>query len=293
MVSLDDSAYIAQIAKKHYDAEVSQAFYALWGGEFINVAVYDNVDKKELKSPTPQTINNASLETSKCFIEALPNSEHIRGGQVVDMGAGYGGTARWIAQTYDCNVHCVEISEKECARNRQLTEASNLAHKVNIIQGSFTQVPLPDSSVDLVISQDCFVHTNLSLFKEAVVEANRLLKPFGFFLFTDIIKRDHCKKEEIANVHDRFHIQEMGSPTSYLEILVNQGFEIWKVDVDNKQISQHYQMVLDVVNSNQDKFNGLDPMYVERVYDGLRSMVCAGERNLIAHGLFLAQKPSS
>eukprot|EP01025_Chloroclados_australasicus_P055993 TRINITY_DN6876_c1_g2_i3.p3 TRINITY_DN6876_c1_g2~~TRINITY_DN6876_c1_g2_i3.p3 ORF type:complete len:127 (-),score=14.97 TRINITY_DN6876_c1_g2_i3:32-412(-) len=112
MVSLDDSAYIAQIAKKHYDAEVSQAFYALWGGEFINVAVYDNVDKKELKSPTPQTINNASLETSKCFIEALPNSEHIRGGQVVDMGAGYGGTARWIAQTYDCNVHCVEISEK-------------------------------------------------------------------------------------------------------------------------------------------------------------------------------------
>lgn len=79
--------------------------------------------------------------------------------------------------------------------------AENKAHSgltnVEFLKGEIEAIPLPDNSVDVIIS-NCVI--NLSSDKDKVLkEAFRVLKPGGRFAVTDIVVRGEMPKEIMGN----------------------------------------------------------------------------------------------
>lgn len=64
---------------------------------------------------------------------------------------------------------------------------------------SYTDTKEDDSCMDLVVSQDSFLHAGARR-EDAIKEAARILKPGGLFVFTDIMQTDGCDPVDLQEV---------------------------------------------------------------------------------------------
>jgi sarcosine/dimethylglycine N-methyltransferase len=135
---------VVETARAYYNSDDADNFYFhVWGGEDIHIGLYETPD---------EAIRDASRRT----VERMAGLVSGLGAdsRVLDMGAGYGGAARYLAKTYGCKVTALNLSETENERDRQMNREQGLDHLIDVVDGSFEDVPLPDGSVDLVWSQD-------------------------------------------------------------------------------------------------------------------------------------------
>ena len=64
---------------------------------------------------------------------------------------------------------------------------------------SFFDTGMPDSSCDVVISQEAFLHAG-SERPRAIAEAARVLKPGGRMVFTDYMQAENAEAEDLQMV---------------------------------------------------------------------------------------------
>ena len=85
-----------------------------------------------------------------------------------------------------------------CWRWRARTRRKAGVTNVEFLKGEIEQIPLPDNSVDVIIS-NCAI--NLSADKDRVLrEAFRVLKPGGRFAVSDVVVRGRFPAEIEAHV---------------------------------------------------------------------------------------------
>ncbi|NEP37606.1 class I SAM-dependent methyltransferase, partial [Moorena sp. SIO3B2] len=167
-------------AQTYYDgAETDRLYATFWGGEHITYGIYKSSD---------EPIHDASKRTVETIAQTLENL--APDSRVIDLGAGYGGAARYLAKTYGCSVCCLNLSERQNQRNRQLNQEQNLAHLVEVTQGSFEDIPYPDNSFNIVWSQDAILHSSDRT--QVFEEIKRVLQPGGELIFTDPMQRETC-----------------------------------------------------------------------------------------------------
>ncbi len=108
-----------------------------------------------------------------------------RGSIVLDVGAGLGGAARWLATHLDCHVTCLDLTPEYCEAAEALTDFTGLALLVEVHQGDARQTPFDDCSFDLVWAQNAFmnIEDKASLFHEL----HRVLKPGGKLAFMEVM----------------------------------------------------------------------------------------------------------
>ncbi|MBV8876746.1 MAG: class I SAM-dependent methyltransferase [Gammaproteobacteria bacterium] len=99
------------------------------------------------------------------------------GEEVLDIGSGIGGPARWIAVRHGCRVTGVDITPAFCAAARKLNVACGLMKQVTIIDGDATALPLPDKSFDRAYSHGVIM--SIAEKSKFFREAFRVLKPGG------------------------------------------------------------------------------------------------------------------
>jgi arsenite methyltransferase len=151
----------------------------------------------EERTDLPELAVRASLGCGNPFFVA-----DLRPGEtVLDLGSGGGLDALLSARRVGSSgkAYGLDMTDEmlELARRNA---ASAGADNVEFLQGTIEEIPLPDASVDVIIS-NCVI--NLSVDKRAVfAQMYRVLRPGGRVGVADVVAEDHLSPAERAERGD-------------------------------------------------------------------------------------------
>ncbi len=266
-------------AEEYYDSTSADEFYKnVWGGEDIHIGLYAN-DSEAIAPASHRTVTTMAEQ-----IDGLGADT-----RVIDLGAGYGGSARHLATAYGCHVACLNLSETQNDLNRAKNAAANLTDKIDVIHGSFEDVPAENGSYDVVWSQDAILHSGDR--PKVMDEINRILKPGGQVIFTDPMQADDCPDGVLQPILDRIHLETLGSFAFYRAELGQRGFEEVSVQPLVHQLRTHYARVAEELRARYDEavsWSGRD--YVDNMLMGLGYWVDGANNGYLAWGIIHFRK---
>jgi glycine/sarcosine/dimethylglycine N-methyltransferase len=263
-------------ARDYYNSSDADTFYAaIWGGEDIHVGLYDDATTD---------IATASRRTVDYLADKL---DLPPGTRVLDLGAGFGGAARQLAANHGCHVTCLNLSEVENARKRELNVDQNLDQQIEVVDGSFEDLPFEDNRFDVVWSQDAMLHSGDR--SRVLEEAARVLRPGGQLIFTDPMASDGCSREALLPILKRLKLDTMGTPAFYRRELTRLGLTSVEFDELTPQLVAHYQRVLDETSRQEAELSGrISQDYLDNMKVGLQHWVSGGRDGHLVWGVFLA-----
>lgn len=270
-----------ETARQYYNSADADAFYALiWGGEDIHIGLYERLDE-DIAAASRRTVEHMAVR-----LGPLGGNR-----QVLDLGAGYGGAARYLASTYGVKVTALNLSEVENERHRKLNEEAGLTERIEVLDGDFADIPCEDGLFDIAWSQDALLHSDR---RGAVFgEVDRVLKPGGQFVFTDPMQADDCPPGVLQPVLDRIHLESLGTPGFYRDRAAGLGWRDLGFSDHTPQLVNHYRRVLEETQRAGAAFgNRISAAYIERMKKGLSHWVAAGEAGHLVWGIMHFDKPA-
>jgi len=277
----DGYSSVVKTAQDYYNSDDADNFYYhVWGGEDIHIGIYENLDE-DIAVASERTVE---VMASQCQLG--PGYQT----RVLDVGAGYGGSARWLARKYACHVTCLNLSESQNARNRSMTAEQGLADLVEVVDGNFEGIPATDRRFDLAWSQDAILHSSQ---RERVLdEVDRVLKPGGEFIFTDPMQADNCPQGVLQPVLERIHLDSFGSFAFYRQQARRLGWEEQGVLDLTPQLVTHYTRVRQELVKRRNALAGkISDEYMSRMIEGLGHWIDAGNNGYLAWGILHFRKP--
>lgn len=266
-------------AEDYYDSGSADEFYKnIWGGEDIHIGLYATPDEA-----IPEA-SRRTVETMAAELKGINASS-----RVLDLGAGYGGSGRYLAKTYGCEVVCLNLSETQNERNRLLNKEQGLDHLVSVVYGDFENPGMEDASFDYIWSQDAILHSgDRPLVMDQV---DRLLKPGGLFVFTDPMQSDDCPDGVLQPILDRIQLSTLGSFKFYRAELNKRGFEEVSVQDLTHQLRNHYNRVREELLKNREAAVGFSgETYVANMDKGLQHWVNGADKGYLAWGIINFRK---
>ena len=264
----------------YYDSEDANTFYtSIWGGEDLHIGCYE--ETSDIKAASTETVDRMARTLSKLDAES----------RVLDIGAGYGGSARRIAQIHGCDVSCLNISEAQNDVNRYKNRRAGLHDKITVVHGVFEEIPEGDNSFDIVWSQDAILHSGE---RETVLkEVFRVLKPGGEFVFTDPMQADEVPEGVLQPVYDRLNLTSLGSFGFYRKAAEAKGFEVLDQVEMTKNLRNHYARVREELAANYDQLlENASKAYLDKMLVGLENWVNAADKGYLAWGIQRFRKPA-
>jgi len=275
-----DTSSAVNTARQYYDSDDADTFYAtIWGGEDIHVGIYHGADEP-------------IATASRCTVEHMAATVPDLGPdtRVLDIGAGYGGAARYLASTFGCRVVALNLSAVENERNRRMNREQGLDGLIEVVDASFESIPADADAFDLVWSQDAILHSGAR--EQVIGEVARVLARGGHFVFTDPMQADDCPAGVLQPILDRIHLQSLGSPALYRRAAAAAGLQEVGFEELTPQLAEHYGRVLaETERREMELRRSVDAGYIERMKKGLRHWIEGGRRGHLAWGIFHFRKP--
>ena len=121
---------------------------------------------------------------------------------VLDVACGTGETAFLLAETFGCHVVGIDVTERQIERARAKQRRRNLPVEFRLADAH--QLPFPDGSFDVVISEAVLCHLAIS---KALREMVRVTKPGGQVGMHDLCWQEHTpdaiKQRFVEVEHER------------------------------------------------------------------------------------------
>lgn len=269
-----------QVAREYYNSSDADTFYyTIWGGEDLHLGIYESDD---------DTIFEASRRTVDRMADRASKIDETT--RILDVGAGFGGTARHLVKRFGCHVTCLNLSEVENERNRKMSADQGIGDRIDVVDGSFDSLPFDDAAFDIVWSQDAILHSDNR--ETVLTEVNRVLKPGGEFIFTDPMADDDCPDGVLDPILERIHLETLGSPSFYQETAKKLGMEVVSVENQTPNLTRHYARVLQETERREHELDGkVSRDYIERMKAGLGRWVDGGNKGYLAWAIFHFRKP--
>jgi cyclopropane fatty-acyl-phospholipid synthase-like methyltransferase len=142
--------------------------------------------------------------------------------RVLDVGAGIGGPARFLAHTTGCQVDALELQPEMHALGEELTARCGLDGRVRHVQGDALTHSLDDGAYDAAVSWLAVHH---------IPERPRLLRrigvalrPGGRLFIDDLCERAPFTADDLPDVQRTLHGVTMTSPEDYATDIRAAGF---------------------------------------------------------------------
>lgn len=266
---------VVKTAQTYYNSSDADTFYmTFWGGEDIHIGLYNTPE---------ESIFDASRRTVERMTSLLgPIDENTR---IIDIGAGYGGSGRYLAKKFGCKVVCLNLSEAQNERDRQMNKEQGLDHLIEVVDASFEDVPYGDNSFDIAWSQDSILHSGDR--RRVFEEVKRVVKPGGQFIFTDPMQSDNNPEPDVLEpILARIHLDTLGSFATYRQLACEVGFEELNVVDLSEQLPTHYGRVAQEVRRRYDEIVGtISKEYLDRMLVGLGHWVNGGQSGNLSWGI--------
>jgi len=269
---------LVDITQEYYDSEDADNFYyQVWGGEDIHIGIY-------LPGDTISMASQRTVANMADMIQGL-NKDH----RVLDIGAGYGGAARYLASTYQCKVDCLNLSQVENDRNEEKNKNLGLDSHISVVTGNFENLPFADTQYDIVWCEDAILHSDQK--RKVFEEVDRVLKPGGQFIFSDPMQSDGCPDDVLEPVLKRIHLREMGSVKLYREFARELGWEEIDIKEMPEQLVNHYSSVLQKLEEKyEDLKRTCSEEYLSNMKKGLNHWIEAGKKDYLNWGFLHFRK---
>jgi len=142
--------------------------------------------------------------------------------RVLDICAGLGDPARFLASRHGCRVVGVELHPGRAGGMERLTRRVGLRHAVSVVRADATALPFGAARFDACLSQEALLHV---ADKAAVLaEARRVLLPGGRLAFSDWIAHSGLGDLERARLADWMAAVTLQSLDGYRALLGRIGF---------------------------------------------------------------------
>lgn len=276
----DQYSTAVHTAREYYNSGDADNFYSIiWGGEDIHIGWYRSDD---------EPIRDASRRTVAQMADRIEDTL-TADSRVLDLGAGYGGAARYLTRRFGCHVTALNLSETENDRNRALNIAEGVGERIDVVDGSFEDIPYDDASFDVVWSQDAILHSGDR--PRVLSETARVLRSGGDLIFTDPMQSDDCPAGVLEPILDRIHLDTLGSPGFYRAEAKALGMELVAFVDATEQLLRHYTRVLEETIAREYEItDSISPEYIERMKSGLGHWIEGGRRGHLAWGIFHFRK---
>ena len=220
---------------------------------FMNYGFSD--DEKEVQLDEENEINRYSIQ----LYDHLAEQVEIKGKDIVEIGSGRGGGLSYITGRYaPKSAKGVEIDKTAVSFCQSHHKHENLS----FVQGDAQKLSLEDNSVDVIINVES--SHRYPEFDSFLSEVNRILRPGGYFLFTDF-RYDH-KME------------------SMMEKITASGLKITKTRNINKEVIK----ALDLDHERRSSLvKKLTPKMVHKVGHGFAGAIGSPTYNKLSSGEFV------
>jgi cyclopropane fatty-acyl-phospholipid synthase-like methyltransferase len=161
--------------------------------------------------------------------------------QLLDLGCGLGGSARYLASRFGCRVHGIDLSAKRCREARHLTKLVGLEHLVTVQCGDVSTIALPTHRFDVLWGQSAWVHIQNK--EQFIGKWAAALKPSGRIAFEEAYV-----KRRAENVREAGELAELSACwkaylinlKSWTAILNRCGFRVCSAEDLSPQLSADY-----------------------------------------------------
>jgi ubiquinone/menaquinone biosynthesis C-methylase UbiE len=172
-------------------------------------------------------------------VEALARRAALRPGMaVLDVCAGLGGPARFLAHRFGVSVTGVDLTHSRCAAGNRLTAMVRLGPLVRLIRADAQALPFRAAAFDAAISQEGLLHVPD---KGAVLaDVARVLRPRARLAFSDWVARPRLEENERRRLTEWMTAVSLQSIDAYRGLLARAGF----VSVDAEDLSTEWIEVL-------------------------------------------------
>jgi 2-polyprenyl-3-methyl-5-hydroxy-6-metoxy-1,4-benzoquinol methylase len=146
----------------------------------------DGVTERDLAEARAGGVTDQNHMGGAATDRAIGSAVGIRADwNVLDVGAGLGGTARLFAEEFGCRCHGVELTTSRFEDAVRLTQLLALGDRVTFTHGDFMTVDATGAPFDLVVCQGAALHfPDLNAF---VVRAAAHLRPGGWLAVEDVL----------------------------------------------------------------------------------------------------------
>ncbi|MEU5895074.1 MULTISPECIES: class I SAM-dependent methyltransferase [Streptomyces] len=265
--------------RRYYETSDVDAFYdAVWGGEDIHIGLYAH-EREAIADASRRTVRHVADR-----VEDLLGPDAA----VLDLGSGYGGSARALAERFGCRVMALDLSEEHNVRHRAANARRGLDDLIEVVSGSLNRLPYEAHRFDVVWSLEVLCH--VADRDGALGEAVRVLRPGGALVFSDIMAAEDASAQELRPALSRLGVRSLATPSYYRDSLSALGLELDFED-RTEDLATHYARLHEEVRHRSGELRGvISPAYVDGLLANLPLWVDITRHGLLRWGIFHARR---